>query len=101
MLSRCTRGGCPDLIHQSFGSLLGLSAIRQLWIQTDPLPLGTVGSWDDSLSDEEVLSGLRSWNEAMSKQLIQRIEHYGISCLPTDCTQDGYTGISEEEPSHR
>ena len=43
--------------------------------------LGTVGSWGDSLSEEDVLSGLRCWNEATLKEIRLRIEHYEISSL--------------------
>ncbi len=41
--------------------------------------LGTVGSWKDSLSDADVLSGLRAWNNSTLEELKQRIEHYGMS----------------------
>ena len=42
--------------------------------------LGTVGSWKDSLSDQDVLSSLRVWNTSTLEELRQRIEHYGMSC---------------------
>ena len=38
--------------------------------------LGTVGSWRDSLSAGEVLSGLKCWNEATLRETKERIEHY-------------------------
>lgn len=42
--------------------------------------LGTVGSWGDSLSEENVLSGLKAWNEATVAEIKSCIEHYEISC---------------------
>jgi hypothetical protein len=42
--------------------------------------LGTVGSWKDSLPDQDVLSSLRAWNSSTLEELKQRIEHYGTSC---------------------
>jgi hypothetical protein len=50
--------------------------------------LGTVGSWGDCLPDEDVLDGLRCWNEATLKEVKGRIEHYGISCPHPACSQD-------------
>ncbi len=41
--------------------------------------LGTIGSLGDTLSDEDVLSGLKVWNEATSSEIKERIEHYEIS----------------------
>jgi hypothetical protein len=38
--------------------------------------LGTVGSWGDSLSDEDVLAGLKTWNEATLREAKGSIEHY-------------------------
>ncbi len=38
--------------------------------------LGTVGSWGDSLSDDDVLENLRAWNSATLQEITQRIEHY-------------------------
>jgi hypothetical protein len=40
--------------------------------------LGTVGSWGDSLSDQDVLDNLKAWNEGTVRDLKGRIEHYGI-----------------------
>lgn len=42
--------------------------------------LGTIGSWGDSLSESDVLSGIRTWNEATLREVRERIEHYEISC---------------------
>lgn len=41
--------------------------------------LGTVGSWGDSLPEEDVLSGLKAWNEATLKEIKGRVEHYALS----------------------
>ena len=41
--------------------------------------LGTVGSWKDSLPDQDVLSDLRAWNNSTLEELRRRIEHYGMS----------------------
>lgn len=35
--------------------------------------LGTVGSWKDTLSDEDVLAGLKAWNEWKRKELSERL----------------------------
>ncbi len=42
--------------------------------------LSIVGSWKDSLSDQDVLSGVKAWNNSTLEELKQRIEHYGMSC---------------------
>jgi hypothetical protein len=44
--------------------------------------LSTIGSWGDSLSDADVVSGLKAWNEATLKEIKGRIEHYEISSRP-------------------
>ena len=56
--------------------------------------LGTVGSWGDSLSEEDVLSGLRCWNQATLKEIKGRIEHYGISCPQSGCSQGEALGTA-------
>jgi hypothetical protein len=38
--------------------------------------LGTIGSWGDSLSDQDVLDNLKAWNEGTVRDLKGRIEHY-------------------------
>ena len=35
--------------------------------------LGTVGSWKDTLSDEDVLVGLKAWNEWKRNELSERL----------------------------
>jgi hypothetical protein len=36
-------------------------------LKAPPLLLGIVGSWGDSLTDEEVLAALKSWNAGARK----------------------------------
>lgn len=35
--------------------------------------LGTVGSWKDTLSEEDVLAGLKAWNEWKRGELSERL----------------------------
>jgi hypothetical protein len=48
--------------------------------------LGTVGSWGDCLSEKEVLSGLKAWNEASLAEIKGRIGHYEMSCPHPACS---------------
>ena len=57
--------------------------------------LGTVGSWKDTLPDENVLSGIMAWNEATLSELKRRIEHYEISCPRPACNPDVVSEKSE------
>lgn len=41
--------------------------------------LGAVGSWGESLPDEDVLANLKGWNEATLAEIKGRIEHYETS----------------------
>lgn len=41
--------------------------------------LGNIGSWGDSLPDDQVLNGLRTWNNAKLTDIKARIEHYEIA----------------------
>ena len=41
--------------------------------------LGTVGSWGESLPDDDVLANLKGWNDATLKEFTERIEHCGTS----------------------
>jgi hypothetical protein len=50
--------------------------------------LGTVGSWCDCLPEEEVLSGLRVWNQAALEKLKACIVHYEVSHPRSDCSRD-------------
>jgi len=61
-----------EIIGELYRALVLLGAQADL--------LGTVGSWKDCLPDEDVLSGLRAWNEDHLKTLKGRIGHYEISC---------------------
>ena len=40
--------------------------------------LGTVGSWKDSMSDEDTLSSLKAWNKATFEELRKVVKHYEI-----------------------
>lgn len=51
--------------------------------------LCTIGSIDDSLSDEDVISGLIFWNEATKNEIKGRIEHYDISSRPLEHNHRG------------
>ena len=63
--------------------------------------LGTVGSWGDSLPDEDVLANLRQWNQATLQQITQRIEHYEISSPRRARNRDelGQTDRQEQKAS--
>ncbi len=37
--------------------------------------LSTIGSWKDSMPDQDVLSSLRAWNSSTLQELRQRIKH--------------------------
>ena len=46
----------------------GLAITRELYkaidsLTKDPCLLGVIGSWGDCLNDDDVLDGLRRWNE--------------------------------------
>ena len=62
-----------EIVNELYRTLVILGADNGL--------LGTVGSWGDSLPEENVLSGLKAWNQAMLTEVKARIEHYEISCL--------------------
>jgi hypothetical protein len=69
-----------QIINELYGTLVLLGADNGL--------LGTVGSWGDSLPDENVLSGLKTWNKATIEETKQCIEHYETSCRRPTCNQD-------------
>lgn len=60
-----------EIVQELYKSLVLLGADNGL--------LGTVGSWGDSLSDEDVLANLRAWNNATALEITQRIGHYESS----------------------
>ena len=60
-----------EIVSEIYRSLVLLGAESDL--------LGVVGSWGDSLPEQDVLADLKGWNEATAKQLKQRIEHYETS----------------------
>jgi len=41
--------------------------------------LGTIGSWEDSLPDEDVLCNLYVWNKITQMEIKGRIEHYEMT----------------------
>lgn len=59
--------------------------------------LGTVGSWRDSLPDEEVLSGLKAWNQAKFDEVKGCIEHYEVSAPRSGYSHDAALQTSVEE----
>jgi hypothetical protein len=61
-----------DVVNELYRTLVLLGADNDL--------LGTVGSWGNSLPDEDVLANLQGWNEATLTETKQRIEHYEMSC---------------------
>lgn len=58
----------PEIISELYRTLVLLGAGSDL--------LGTVGSWGDSLSDQDVLDNLKAWNAGTIRELKSRIEHY-------------------------
>jgi hypothetical protein len=68
-----------EIVMELYRTLVLLGADSEL--------LGTVGSWGDCLPEREVLSGLRSWNQATFERLKACIEHYKISCPRSDYNQ--------------
>jgi hypothetical protein len=61
-----------EIINEIYRAFVLLGAANDL--------LGTVGSWGDSLSESNVLSGLRAWNSATLADIKGRIGHYEMSC---------------------
>jgi hypothetical protein len=68
-----------EIVNELYRSLVLLGAESDL--------LGTVGSWGDSLPEDDVLANLKGWNEATVKELKERIEHYEISCRRPVCNR--------------
>lgn len=57
--------------------------------------LGSVGSWGDSLPDEDVLAGLCAWNAATLAEVKGRTEHYEMTCPRPVCSQ----GAAQQTPA--
>jgi hypothetical protein len=57
--------------------------------------LGTVASWGDSLTDEDVLANLKGWNEATTAEAKERIEHYEMSFR-----RPAYTPVEDRRSAH-
>ncbi len=70
----------PQIVSEVYRALVLMGANSDL--------LGTIGSWGDSLPDADVLANLKAWNEATLQETKGRIEHYGMSFLPSDCNRD-------------
>jgi hypothetical protein len=68
----------PEIVSEIYRTLVLLGADHQL--------LGTVGSWGDSLPDEDVIANLRAWNQATFSETTARIEHYELSCSRPACS---------------
>lgn len=49
--------------------------------------IGTVGSWHDSISDRDVLDGLRTWNDANSSNAKACIDYYETVRRHPVCTR--------------
>ena len=65
----------PDKEREIIGEIY--RAFVLLGVESDLL--GTIGSWRDSLSDDEVAAGLKTWNEDRLQKLKSRVEHYRTS----------------------
>jgi hypothetical protein len=61
----------PQIKEELYRTLVLLGADNGL--------LGTVASWGDSLSDEDVLANLKGWNESATAETKERIGHYEMS----------------------
>jgi hypothetical protein len=62
----------PEIKTEIYKALVLLGAGHDL--------LGTVGSIDDSLLDDDVLANLRAWNNATLKEIKGRIGHCETLC---------------------
>jgi hypothetical protein len=78
-----------EIVRELYRSLVLLGADNDL--------LGTVGSWGDSLPDEDVLANLQGWNEATLSEARQRIEHCEISSLHPAYSQVAVARMSPQE----
>lgn len=52
--------------------------------------LSAVGSWKDSLPDNDVLQNIKGWNEATLSEIKERIEHYEMPCPHQVCNPDEF-----------
>jgi hypothetical protein len=69
----------PEIKSEIYRSLVLLGAESDL--------LSTVGSWGESLPDEDVLANLKAWNDATLKESRERIEHYEMTSRRSDYNQ--------------
>jgi hypothetical protein len=77
-----------EIVEELYKTLVLLGADHQL--------LGTVGSWGDSLPDEDVIASLRAWNQATLEEITARIEHYELSYL-----RPAYSSVEARKTAHQ
>lgn len=70
-----------EIVQELYRALVILGADHTL--------LGTVGSWGDSLPDNDVLANLKAWNAASITELRERVTHYEISAPAVAGRKDG------------
>jgi hypothetical protein len=78
--AKAVTGPHREMVGELYRTLVLLGAESDL--------LGTVGSWGDSLSDQDVLAGLKEWNEERLAKIKACIEHYEVSGRRLDCIPD-------------
>jgi hypothetical protein len=78
-----------EVVNELYRALVLLGADNDL--------LGTVGSWGNSLPDEDVLANLQGWNEATLIETRQRIEHYEMSYRRPAYNRGEVQGMSGQE----
>jgi hypothetical protein len=61
--------------------------------------LGAVGSWGNSLPDEDVLASLRAWNLATQNKLDRRTAHYEATFCRAAYDPDGELDIPRTTPT--
>jgi len=61
--------------------------------------LGVVGSWGNSLPEEDVLASLKAWNLATQNKLSQRTAHYEASFCRAAYDPDGELDIPRTTPT--
>ena len=80
----------PEIRSELYRTLVLLGADNGL--------LGTIGSWGDSLPDDDVLANLKRWNEGTLTEITARIAHYEISCPhPARIRAEGQRTVDSEQ----
>jgi hypothetical protein len=77
-----------EIVNEIYRSLVLLGADNGL--------LGTIGSWGESLPDEDVLANLKGWNQSTLKETKERIEHY-----ETSCRRPAYSQVENRKIAHQ